>query len=288
MGRISINIIGCGRVGKTIGYLLTKKAGCDIKGILNRSLASSKSAVEFIGGGYACQSYQELITSNLWLISAQDSLISSICKILLSHKKLSRGDIIIHFSGALSSKILHSAKEVGCLIGSLHPIRSFVDPETSVNTFEGTYCAYEGDEQAFSLMKHLCQKIGAKIFKINQEAKSLYHIGSVFASNYLVALLKVSHNFYYKSGVKEKYILDIIYSLSSGTLANIKQSHSLDRSITGPIHRGDIDVIRSHISSLESTPSLLNLYKILGNTILELVSEPNESPYARGIQELLS
>ncbi|MDD9331148.1 MAG: DUF2520 domain-containing protein [Wolbachia sp.] len=287
MRKISVNIIGCGKVGKTIGYLLAKKSGCSIKGVLNRSFASSQSAVGFMEDGYACKDYKELTTSNLWLISTQDASISSICQELLSHKKLLKGDVIIHFSGTLNSKVLYSAKKDGCLIGSLHPIRSFADPKVSIKTFEGTYCAYEGDKQAFSLIKCLFERIGAKIFRINQKAKSLYHIGSVFASNYLIALLKISYDFYYKAGVKESSILDIIYNLSSGTLENIRRNRSLEKSITGPIQRGDIEVIKSHISSLESMPLLLSLYKTLGNTILELLYQSDKDSYQTILRELL-
>ncbi|WFW29838.1 MAG: DUF2520 domain-containing protein [Wolbachia endosymbiont of Menacanthus eurysternus] len=276
-----VSIIGCGKVGKTIGYLLAKKANCDIKGILNKSFSSSKSAIKFIGMGYACKNYKELIRSNLWLISTQDSLISNVCQTLVNHEKLSRGDIVIHFSGTLNSGALYSAKEMGCFIGSLHPIKSFADPKISVSTFKGTYCAYEGDKQAFSVIKRLCKKIGAKIFKINRKTKSSYHIGNIFASNYLISLLKISYNLYYRSGVKKEYILDIIHSLSSSTLTNIKKCRSLDMSITGPIQRGDINIIKNHINFLKSTPSLLVLYRILG---LKLIS----NQYNKNIEKLLS
>ncbi|WP_168464628.1 Rossmann-like and DUF2520 domain-containing protein [Wolbachia endosymbiont of Ctenocephalides felis wCfeT] len=285
MEKISVNIIGCGKVGKTIGYLLAKKANCSIKGILNRNIDSSERAIKFIEDGYVCNGYEELMTSNLWLISTQDSLIPSVCQKLLSHEKLARGDVVIHFSGTLNSKVLYSAKKAGCFVGSLHPIKSFADPEVSIKTFKGTYCAYEGDKQAFSLIRCLFERIGAKVFKINREAKSLYHIGSVFASNYLIALLKISYDFYYKAGIKENNILDIIYSLSSGTLANIHRNRSLEKSITGPIQRGDIDIIKSHISSLESMPLLLSLYKALGNVVLESIS--GKDCYFDYIRELL-
>uniref|UniRef100_A0A3B0JD14 DUF2520 domain-containing protein n=1 Tax=Wolbachia endosymbiont of Aleurodicus dispersus TaxID=1288877 RepID=A0A3B0JD14_9RICK len=287
MEKLSVSIIGCGKVGKVIGYLLAKKVGCSIKGILNKSLLSSHNAVRFIKDGYACKDYKELIISNLWLISTQDASISSVCQELLNHKKLLKGSIVIHFSGTLNSKVLYSAKKAGCFVGSLHPIRSFADPKLSIKTFEGTYCAYEGDEQAFLLIRNLFEGIGAKIFRINQKAKSLYHIGSVFASNYLIALLKISYYFYYRAGVKENNIIDIIYSLSSGTLESIKKNRSLEKSITGPIQRRDIDIIKSHISSLKSMPFLLSLYKALGNIVLQSIYQSGKDHHFDYIKELL-
>jgi predicted dinucleotide-binding enzyme len=55
-----LNIIGCGRIGKTLGRLWHERGCFKIQDVLNRSLTSASQAVSFIGEGRAISAYSAM------------------------------------------------------------------------------------------------------------------------------------------------------------------------------------------------------------------------------------
>ena len=51
----TVNIIGAGKLGKTIGQLLVRSNLVKIQGVCNRSIESSIAAISFIGEGTPVQ-----------------------------------------------------------------------------------------------------------------------------------------------------------------------------------------------------------------------------------------
>lgn len=270
-----LNIIGCGRLGKTVAFLLNKAGVVRIQDILNNAYESAQQAVSFIGKGTACKSYDELRPADVYLIAATDQQIPTICNKLIDKQRLQAGNIVFHCSGSLSADVLKKAAAIGCYTASLHFIKSFPSPELGIKSFKGTYCAFEGDPKAFDMLAHLVEKIGGIIFTISSDEKMLYHAAGIFASVYVTALSYVAVESYKKSGVSDKMARQIVNKIMSDTLANIHALGSHQKAIVGPIERGDIQTTLKHIATLKRYPLLLNLYKILGQCALQL-SEPTK------------
>ncbi len=51
----TINVIGCGKVGRTLARLGTERGVWEVLWVLNRSLASAAGAVEVVGAGRAAE-----------------------------------------------------------------------------------------------------------------------------------------------------------------------------------------------------------------------------------------
>lgn len=270
-----INIIGCGKLGKTIGHLLAKNEEAEILGIVNSSLASAEKAVQFIGQGKAYKKIAELLPADIYFIASPDSLIQELCQQLLDFQQLKPGTIILHFSGLLSSSILNKAHQANCYIASLHPIKSFADLAHSVATFKGTYCAYEGDPEAYELIYLLFEKIGGIVFPIEANQKATYHAASIFAANYLITLFYHAVEAYRKAGIAADIANDLALKLMSTTLGNLEILPP-QLALTGPIERGDFMTIESHVTALNGDPLLQQLYKVLGLNTLALTHHPEE------------
>lgn len=268
-----LNIIGCGRLGKTVGFLLNKAGAVRVQDILNTTTESAQQAVSFIGKGTPCSSIENLRPADIYLIAATDQQIPSVCKKLMDKHKLRPGNIVFHCSGSLSADVLKSAAAQGCYTASLHFIKSFPRPELGIKSFKGTFCAFEGDPRAFDTLAYLVEKIGGVIFTIGSEEKMLYHAAGIFASVYVTALSYIAVESYKKTGVSETMAKQIVNRIMSDTLANIHALGSHQKAIVGPIERGDIETTLKHIATLKRYPLLLNLYKILGQCAL-LLSEP--------------
>ena len=266
-----INIIGCGRLGSTIGFLLSRSGNVNIKGVCNSSLASAKKAVKFVGQGVAYAQLTELPSADIYFITTPDNLIETTCNKLFLTQKIKKTAIVIHCSGSLSSDILHAAKQHGCKTASIHPIKSFANPKQSIKSFFGTFCAYEGDPKAGKIISELFQKIGARVFKIDKTNKVIYHAASVFAVNYLMALYSIAENCYVEAEIPLDTAKAIILNLMTGALENLKKLSPL-QALTGPLQRGDIEVIAKHIEALSHQPEYLEIYRILGKATLSLTS----------------
>jgi predicted short-subunit dehydrogenase-like oxidoreductase (DUF2520 family) len=265
------NLIGAGKLGKTMASLLVNHGLIRVSGVLNTSLKSARDAIEFIGDGTPYSSIATLPPSNLTLICTPDACIPDVAEALSHNQWINQDHIIMHFSGALSSEILSPLTHKGCATASLHPMRSFSNPALSIKQYSGTYCAIEGDTKALKRLTPLFEAIGSVVYNIKQEKKSVYHAAGVFASNYLLTLAKQATQCLAEAGVDETIGLNIITDLMRGTLSNVEHTQSLEKSLTGPIQRGDVSTIKKHLQAINNTEQQ-SLYRALGKATLPLTT----------------
>lgn len=266
----SLNIIGCGNVGKTLGRLWNQEKVFEIGDILNRSEESGAAAARFIGAGRAVAGVEEMSSAEVFLIGTPDDHIVEACSALAASGLLRTGDVVFHCSGALPSAALMPAKEAGAWIGSVHPVKSFAIPEVSVESFGGTFCGMEGDGQALEVLRPAFEAVGGKAFAINSEFKTIYHAGAVMVCNYLAALIEIGAQAYLKAGLDRETALQVMEPIVRGTVENVFAAGTV-RALTGPIARGDHEVVSKQLAALSDwNPRIGNLYRDLGVTALEL------------------
>lgn len=268
---LSLNIIGAGRLGTTLGYLFHTQGLLDVVGVHNRSEASSRQAIDFIGAG----TYKALIPADITLIATPDDAIEEACAFLCRSNAIKPGAIVFHCSGSRTSDSLAEVKLHGAYTASIHPMKSFADPNLSILNFNGTYCAIEGDEDALQLLEPLFREIGAITYKVRKEQKALYHAAGVFASNYLVTLYDQAMECMTRAGVDDAMAASVMIHLMKGTLANLETSRSAKTSLTGPLKRGDVATIQSHLKSME-TPQQKALYAQLAQASFHLTDHPQQ------------
>jgi len=266
----TLNIIGCGKVGKTLGRLWTEKGVFEIGTVLNRSMQSSSSSVDFVRAGRPVGSFDEMEHADVFMIGVPDSHILDCCGKLAESGLLEPGNIVFHCSGAVPSADLSATKRCGALVGSVHPVKSFANPQVSVNTFEGTFCGVEGDVSALEVLCHAFETIGGKIFQIDPECKTVYHAATVIICNYLVALLEFGVRVYIESGLSRETALALSGPIVRETAENIFKFDTV-QALTGPIARGDHKTVRKQLEALTTWNSKFGeLYRRLGSIALDL------------------
>lgn len=269
----SINIIGAGRVGQTLGFLFNQLENYKVKAVCNQSISSSLLAIEFIAGVtpaliMPCDDLMTLSASDFILIATTDTKIEEVVSRLCHNTLIKPGTVVFHCSGFLSSDILTPLKDKGCFLASVHPMASFVTPALSVKDYSGTYCGMEGDEPALLLLESLFNAIGSHVYRILGK-KSVYHAGGVFASNYLVTLAQQAFYCLQEAKIEEDIARSLIHKLMDMTLSNIKQTSTYPHALSGPLLRGDDQAIRSHLSAMDSE-FCKKVYAILGEATLPL------------------
>lgn len=285
---LRLNLIGAGQVGTTLAYLLTQQADFKLACVLSRTQESANRACDFIGQGKAITDYKDLTPADCYLMTVSDQHIRACTEKLVATQILCPQNLLLHCSGFMTHEALSAAKSQGALIASMHPIKSFVDPACSVKTFAGTFCALEGDPLACQLLTKWVEKIGGFAFSIKSTEKTIYHAGTVIASNYLVALHEVALRTLEKAGIPKELGQKILAPLMQHTL---EQSLTLGttQALSGPITRGDHQIIEAELNALNQWDADIGLlYQQLAKIALSLAqNKTQDSENLRKIQALL-
>jgi predicted short-subunit dehydrogenase-like oxidoreductase (DUF2520 family) len=269
----TINVIGCGRVGKTLARLWTQHETLQVESILNRSRASGEQAADFVGGGRAVGSCADMTPTDLVMISACDESIDACCADLCDAGVLKQGAVVFHCSGSLPSSILAPARNHGARIASIHPVKSFADPAAAAGAFPGTFCALEGDPEACEVLSDALSRCGAILFQVDPQRKTTYHAGTVFVCNYLVALMEVGLHCFERAGISRETATEILRPIVAGTVENLFTLGPAP-ALTGPIARGDASVVKRQCEALADwDETIYRIYQTLGRIAADLSAE---------------
>ncbi len=266
----TLNIIGCGRAGRTLATLWKRSRAFEIGDVLDRTLEISADAVAFIGSGRAVGSITKMHGADVWMLTPTDDQIGAACAALAGGDLLKPGNIVFHCSGALPSSELAAARARGANVASVHPLKSFAEPAAAVETFAGTYCAADGDPAALAVLRPAFERIGGIVSDIDPGFKTVYHAASVIVCNYLTALLETGVRCYEKAGFTRDDALTMMEPLVRETLDNVFRLGTV-KSLTGPIARGDHAVVARQVEALAAwEPRIAAIYKELGAVAVEL------------------
>lgn len=273
----TLNIIGCGRVGRTLASLWAEKHVFVVQDVLGGTPHSARSAVAFIGGGRAVNRLEEMRAADVWMLTPPDGKIVHGCEKLAQSALLRRGDIVFHCSGALASAQLSAAVAAGAGVASVHPLKSFADPRDAALTFTGTWCAAEGDRAALDVLQPAFESIGARVSAIDPQFKTFYHAASVLVCNGLAALLETGLRAYEKSGLVRETAFVMMEPLVRETVDNVFKLGTV-KALTGPIARGDHAVVARQLEALAAWDArIAAIYKALGAVTLDLARIQGEA-----------
>ena len=237
----TLNLVGAGHVGRALGRLFAATGAFTVQDVLTRSRAGAQEAVDFIGAGHACAALAQMRPAAVWMLAVGDDAILAACEALAQSGQLA-GAVVFHCSGAKASSELQAARAAGALVASVHPVRSFADPQAVAADFAGTFCGIEGDEEALALLEPAFAAIGARLVRIDPAAKTVYHAAAVFASNYLVTVVDAALRAYEASGVPAQVARELARPLATEALANVFRLGP-EAALSGPVARGDFATV---------------------------------------------
>lgn len=268
---LTMNIVGAGHVGRVLGRVFARSGAFRVQDVLTRSLPSALGAVAFIGAGRACERHAQLRPADVCMLAVGDDQIGPACEALAEAGALD-GMVVFHCSGALSASHLEAAARAGAKTASIHPIRSFADPEAVAAQFAGTFCGVEGDAGALELLAPALRMAGARPVPIDASAKTVYHAAAVFASNYLVTLLDTALRAYQAAGIPEPVARELAQPLVAETVANVFRLGPA-QALSGPVARGDFETVEKQALAVSQWDAASGqLYRALVAPTLALAS----------------
>jgi predicted short-subunit dehydrogenase-like oxidoreductase (DUF2520 family) len=247
--QINFSIAGAGNVGCQLAHSLLKR-GYHLKYIYKKSKFSSFNQ-------YVSEDIETIVKeSDIIFISTQESKIKEVSDGFSKISEL-RGKFFFHTSNSLNSNELESLKRKGAQVASFSPVQTFVHFEPESDLFKGIYFLLEGDPGAIEIAEEIARRLNAHIIKVDKNKKAFYHIAAVSSCNFMFSILSFAQQQLKKTGTPD---LKILLPLVNQTLANVEKK-GLKESLTGPLQRGQIHVIKKHLESLE--PDEAEFYKTL-------------------------
>jgi predicted short-subunit dehydrogenase-like oxidoreductase (DUF2520 family) len=171
---------------------------------------------------------------------------------------LTPGPWICHVSGATPLEALapHSRRL------SVHPLQTFTKAR-GPEQLDGAWGAVTAETtDAREIGFELAETLGLRPFELADEARTLYHAGAVFASNYVVTLQRAAALLFESAGAPP----EALEPLMRRTIENGFE-------LTGPISRGDWATVNAHRAAIQAErPELDHLYETLAGATLALAT----------------
>ncbi len=265
-----INIIGTGRVGRALGYLWSERKILQVVGLFDRNQELAQQARDYIAQGTVCKSLTDLPPADFYMISVPDDHITAVAKQLARLTVLKQHSVVFHCSGALPANCLAVLRKSNVYLASLHPVLSITHNFQWPASLSSIYFTIEGDVCACDRLSTCLKSLAAHILPIACEHKLQYHIALVFASNFLISLIDIGQGLLQSCGIEAQQALAMLEVLSEKSVHNAINIEP-SKALTGPIARGDTELVAKHINYLQhNNPVLADIYRALANVTNQL------------------
>lgn len=274
---MNIGLIGCGKVGITLCYFLKKHNR--IVGVYDIDKKYEKKALRLLHIKKNT-SFQELCKASeiLFFATPDDQILKAYKK---AQPFIKAKKYVFHFSGLLPSHTF--PKKRNMYRASVHPFATF--PQILIPPARKKYILFiEGDREAHDVARKIFPQKYFILKKINRKDKAMYHLTGVFSSNLLIGLLSATYELTKKLHWSKKGFYEVVVPLIEETLCNVKK-FKLKNALSGPIERGDVEVIKKHVKALKKDRNLLKIYKAISFVILENIAKEKTT---REIKKILN
>ncbi|MGA9251709.1 MAG: DUF2520 domain-containing protein [Roseobacter sp.] len=274
MTQTTVNLVGAGRVGQTLLGLLRVLPYYKIQDVVSARMVSAENAVLAVGAGRAVEYYSDMRAADLWIFAVPDTEIAgaaqAMADMFAQQEAAEPAPVAFHCSGFFASEQLSPLRALGWRLASAHPVLSFADPKTAMESFKGVQCGVEGDAAALTVVREFFHRMGAQTFDIHPERKSLYHAAAVISNNFTVVLQAVAQEAWASAGVPDDVARHLNATLLNATCKNVVARGPQD-ALTGPAARGDDAVVTQQGRDVAQWhPSAGEVYDLLSMMAKEL------------------
>ncbi|MGI9002494.1 MAG: Rossmann-like and DUF2520 domain-containing protein [Pseudonocardia sp.] len=260
--RLAVGVVSAGRVGAVVGAAWAA-AGHRVVATSGVSRASVQRAAALLPGVPLEPPDAVVAGADLALLAVPDDVLPGLVRGLVAAGSFRAGQIVVQTSGAHGVAVLAPAVEHGVLPLALHPVMTFTGRSEDVARLAGCtvgVTAAAGDEAAWSVGEALVVEMGAEPVRITEELRPLYHAALSHGANHLVTLVRDCVEILERAGIRPAEHL--VAPLLSAALDNALR-HG-DRALTGPVTRGDLDTVRTHLRELGTIDrDLAETYRVL-------------------------
>lgn len=276
MSRPAIGMIGAGRFARTIAPLL-RRAGYRIAAVTSARAAPAQRLARSVRAR-ACGSSADVLAHADWiLLAVPDREIASVARMLAGAPPTALdGKVVLHHAGALGLEPLAPLAARGAEIGVLHPLQTLSDPAIARAVVRGSRARIEGTPGALRAARRIASDLGLVplVLRGRGDDRVAYHAAAAIAANDLLALLDLAARVLATAGVARRTAERALVRLARGAIDHAER-HGLARSRTGPVVRGDTEVVAAHLRVLRRRlPEAARVHRDLSRGLLALGRAP--------------
>jgi predicted short-subunit dehydrogenase-like oxidoreductase (DUF2520 family) len=279
--RLSVGIVSAGRVGAALGFAL-ERAGHVVVACSAVSHASRERARRRLPDTAILPVHEVAARAELVLLAVPDAELASVVSGLAATQAVRPKTIVAHTSGANGIGVLAPLTEQGCLPLAVHPAMTFTGADEDIERLPDIcFGITAADGVGYAIGQSLVLEIGGEPFLVREDARTLYHAALAHAGNHIVTVVADAVEALRAAlkglgvppacrgellgqalvddapgGIAERVI---------GPLTRAAVENTLQRgqaALTGPVARGDADVVAAHLWALaEVDPQLAEAYR---------------------------
>ena len=257
--RLTIGVIGAGRVGTVLGAALAR-AGHRVVAVSAVSDASVARARRMLPDAAIKRPGEVLAESGLVLLTVPDDALPGLVSGLAATGAPMEGRLLAHASGSHGIRLLEPATRRGALPLALHPVMTFTGRPDDLDRLAGICFGVTAPDPLRPAAEALVIEMGGEPVFIEEALRGLYHAALASGANHLITLVVQAADLLRAAGVPDP--ARMLTPLLSAALDNALRLG--DAGLTGPVARGDADTVAGHIEALrDASPEALRAYVAL-------------------------
>lgn len=265
---LRFSLVGPGRVGSSLaswacqsGARAVQVGGRDpaVAGLLATALGATATDVAGL----------ETAGEELLLIAVADPALDEVASVLA---KRPQAAVALHTSGSRGATALAPLAAAGVATGSVHPLRAFPETQPDVSAAVGTVFATDGAPAARALAARLVSAWGGRTVHIPEEHRLLYHLAATLAAGGVVTLAAAAQEILLRQGLPAETMQGYLH-LAQDALREVEKLGSAAPAITGPVARGDRELVSRQLEQLQKeVPDLVPLVTEIARQTLRQLS----------------
>lgn len=182
---------------------------------------------------------------------------------------------VVHCCGALGLDVLAPLAALGASTGCWHPLQAFPSRHTRVDA--GITWAITASAPLDTTLRELTERVHGIPLFLREADKPRYHAAAALASNYSVTLVAHATAVLQDCGLDRDGALAATLALVRSTLHGLAEV-GLPDGLTGPLARGDVGTVSTHLRALAAYPDMLALYRAAGLATVPLLADRGMPP----------
>ncbi len=247
-------LIGAGSVGTAVARGLTAASHKPI-GVASRSAASAQRAADELGS--VTFDLAEPVTADVYLIGTPLDAVPSVAEQLLGE---AAGSTFVHFAGTAGIEPLRRVIDAGGHACALHPVQACPDVESALRNLPGSAWGVTCSPGMEGWCERFVTDLDGIPIAVKEADRAVWHAAAVVTSNGIAGLIAGGELMLEEIGIESPE--KIFGPLAAGTIANARLGGGGAATLTGPVVRGEVDTIKSHIDRLrDGGDDLVNAYR---------------------------
>lgn len=257
--RLAVGVVGAGKVGAVLGAALAR-AGHQVVAVSAVSQQSRDRAEDLLPGVPVRTVPEVVEAAELVLLAVPDDALADLARGLSTTGVWQAGQIVAHTSGRHGANVLDPVRTHHAFPIALHPAMTFTGTALDLERLPDCCFGVTADERVLPIAAALVLDMGAEPVTIAEEDRIAYHCALAHGSNHLVTLTSQAMQILDSAGVDQP--AHVLRPLLAAALDNALRLR--DAALTGPVARGDVGTVRTHLQVLqERVPDVVTTYRAL-------------------------